>query len=56
MKRYVVLAHKLIEFDIVGIMPPLLPLIRIVRSDRNIAYTRVEPHVHDLVLITLLHC
>lgn len=48
---HIVLAHELIEGDLIGILPPLLPLIGIVGRDGGIADTGVEPHVDDLLLI-----
>ena len=39
---HVVLAHELIEIDVLGIKPPLLPLGREICGNANIAYGGFE--------------
>jgi hypothetical protein len=39
---HVVFAHELIEMDVLGIQPPLLPLGCEIRSNTRIAYRCVE--------------
>ena len=41
----VVLSHKLVELDIVGVLPPLLPLVGVVSGDRDVSDRGIEPHV-----------
>ena len=38
----IVLAHELIEIDILGVEPPLLPFRRIVRSDTGVTNRSIE--------------
>lgn len=54
--RDVVLAHELVQGDIVGVLPPLLPvpalqvtLVRVALCDGSIANAGIEPDVKDLV-------
>lgn len=42
MEIHVVFAHELIEMDVLGIQPPLLPLGCEIRSNTRIAYRCVE--------------
>jgi len=49
---YVVLAHELVELNLFGVLPPLLPLVGIGRGDRWVSEASVEPHVDDLLLIS----
>jgi hypothetical protein len=42
---HVVLAHELIEMDVLGIKPPLLPLGREICGNTNIAYRGIELQV-----------
>ena len=39
MKVHIVLSHKLVEMDVLGVKPPLLPLGCKIRGDANITYT-----------------
>jgi hypothetical protein len=49
----VVLAHELVQADVLGIVPPLLPLICVVCGDRNVTDAGVEPDVQHLLVITV---
>ena len=53
MKRDIVLSDELEKFDLVGIFPPGLPLVRVVCGDRDIPYGRIEPDIEHLVSETL---
>lgn len=54
MEGDVVLAHELVELDVLRVLPPLVPLLlRVVGRDRQVADGRVEPHVEHLVLVLL---
>jgi len=44
----IVLSHKLIIADIFRVLPPLLPLVAVVRGDAYIPNRSVEPYVEDL--------
>ncbi|XP_040374999.1 uncharacterized protein LOC121052937 [Rosa chinensis] len=47
---HIVLAHKLIQFDILRILPPLVLVIRSVTlGDGDVSNRRIEPHVEYLV-------
>ncbi|KAI3479573.1 hypothetical protein L1887_58385 [Cichorium endivia] len=52
-EAHVVLAHELVELDVVRVLPPLLPLVGVVCGDARVADGRVEPHVQHLVLHAL---
>jgi len=45
----VIFSHKLVELNILFVLPPFLPLIIIICSDRNVADRRIEPHIEHLV-------
>ena len=51
MKGYIVLAHELIELDILRISPPELPILCIIGSNRGVTNAGIEPHVEDLLFI-----
>lgn len=51
MEGHIVLAHELIEGNIIGVLPPLLPLVGIVGRDGRIADAGIKPHVNDLLLV-----
>jgi len=46
----VVLAHELVELNILGVLPPLLPLLGVSCCDRRVADGGIEPDVEDLTL------
>lgn len=59
--RNVVLAHELVQGDIIGVLPPLLPipalqvtLIGVALGNGSIADAGIEPDVEDLVGILFL--
>jgi hypothetical protein len=45
MEIHVVLAHELIEVDVLGVKPPLLVLGREIRCNANVAYRGFELQV-----------
>ena len=47
-ERHVVLGHELVELHLLGILPPLLPLLRVVGCDGEVADGRIKPHVKHL--------
>ena len=47
--KCVSLGHELEVLDPVGVLPPLLPLVRVAGRDADVADRRVEPHVEHLV-------
>ena len=49
----VVLAHELHQTDLLGVAPPLLPLLGVVGGDTDIADRGIEPHIEHLVLVAL---
>ena len=49
MESDIVLAHELIQLDVVLVLPPLLPEVCVGRRDRNIADRSIEPDIEDLV-------
>lgn len=51
MEGHIVLAHELIEGNIIGVLPPLLPLVGIVGRDGRIADASIKPHVNHLLLV-----
>lgn len=51
MEGNVVLAHKLVQADVLRVVPPLLPLIRVVCCDGNVTNASVEPDVQDLLIV-----
>lgn len=58
MEGHIVFTNELVQFHILGILPPLLPIvpIKIVSvsvsfGNTHIANTGVEPHVEDFVLV-----
>lgn len=53
MKVHIVLSHKLVEMDILGVKPPLLPLGCKIRGDADITYTGFKlDTVNSCVLMT----
>ena len=50
MERYVVLAHELVQLDILGVLPPLLPILGVSGSDGGVTNGGIEPDIEDLVL------
>ena len=48
MERHIILAHKLIQLCIFRILPPLLPLRCVARSNRNISNRRIKPDIENL--------
>jgi hypothetical protein len=48
----VILAHELVQADVLGVVPPLLPLICVVCSDGDVTNAGVEPDVQDLLVVT----
>jgi UDP-N-acetylglucosamine enolpyruvyl transferase len=59
--RNIVLAHELIELDVLRVLPPLLPVrtiqiitIHQVLGNGNIANAGIEPDVEDLLCILLV--
>ena len=50
---HVVLAQELPQLHILRVAPPLLPLVCVVGSDRGVADASLEPHVENLVLVSL---
>ena len=49
MESDVVLAHELVELDVVVVLPPLLPLISVGSCDGKVTDRGIEPNVEDLV-------
>ena len=46
----VVFAHELVELDIIGVFPPLVPvLLCVAGSNRQVANGGIEPHIENLV-------
>jgi len=41
----VVLTHKLDKFNIFLVLPPLLPIISVASSDRDVANWCIKPHI-----------
>lgn len=48
-ERHVVLAHELVQLDLVRVLPPLFPLGGVVGRNRKVSNRRVEPNVKDLL-------
>ena len=48
-ERDVVFGHELVERYLVGVLPPPLPLLRVVSRDRHVTNRRVVPYVKHLV-------
>lgn len=48
-KRHIIFAHELKELHIIRVLPPLLPLCSVARSDRHISNWSIKPHVKHLV-------
>jgi hypothetical protein len=40
-------SHELVEIDVFGSLPPLLPLVGVVGGERNITYRSIEPDVYS---------
>jgi len=49
----VVLAHELVQLDVLGVLPPALPLVHVVGSNGNVADRSIEPHIEDLLAVLL---
>ena len=49
MERNVILAHKLIQLNIRGILPPLGPFFGVAGGDGDIANRGIEPYIEYLV-------
>jgi hypothetical protein len=48
----IILAHKLIKLYVLGVLPPLLPLIlSVVSSNRQVSNRRIKPYIEHLLLI-----
>lgn len=47
-KRDVVLGHKLVELHLVGVLPPLLPLLGVVGRDGKVPNGGIKPDVKHL--------
>ena len=45
---YVVLGHELVVSDVIGILPPFLPLARVIGSDADVPDGSIEPNVEHL--------
>lgn len=59
--RNVIFTHELVKLDVVGVLPPLLPLgttqitsIGIILGDGYVSDAGIEPHVKDLVRVFLV--
>ena len=46
----VVLAHELVQLDILLVLPPLFPLVGVSSRDRKVADGSIEPDIEDLML------
>jgi hypothetical protein len=44
----VVFGHELVVSDVVRVLPPLLPVLRVVGGDADVPDGGVEPNVKDL--------
>jgi hypothetical protein len=44
----IVLSHELVIADIFRVLPPLLPLVGVVRGDADVPDGSVEPYVENL--------
>ena len=51
----VVLGHELVVSDVIGILPPFLPLARVVGSDADVPNGSVEPHVEHLEFFSITY-
>jgi hypothetical protein len=45
----IVLAHKLEQFHVLFVLPPLLPLVSIACSNRDVADRSIEPNVEHFL-------
>lgn len=52
MEGNVILAHELVQLDVLRVLPPLLPVIGIVGSNRGVTNRGIEPDIKDLTLPT----
>jgi hypothetical protein len=50
MERNIVLAHELIQLDVLGVLPPFLPLLGVSGCNRRVANRSIKPDVKDLAL------
>ena len=48
-ERDVVLAHELVELDILLVLPPLLPLVGVGGCNRDVTNRGIEPDIEDLL-------
>ena len=54
MEGNVVFAHELVELNIIGVLPPLVPvLLCIAGSNRQVTDGSIEPHIKNFVGILL---
>lgn len=51
-ERNIVFTHELIEFDIVRILPPLLPLLGVASCNAGVSNRSIEPDIEHLVFKT----
>ena len=49
MERDVIFSHELVKLNVLIVLPPFLPLIVIICSDRNVADRCIEPHIEHFV-------
>ena len=52
MEGDIVLGHELVISNVFRILPPFLPLARVVGGDADVTDGSVEPHVKDLEIIS----
>jgi len=52
MEGNVILAHELVQLDILGVLPPLLPILGISSRDRRVTDRSIKPHIKHLALPT----
>ena len=45
---YVVLGHELVVSDVIGVLPPFLPLAGVIGSDADVPDGSIEPNVEHL--------
>lgn len=50
-ERHVVFTHELIQLYILGVLPPLGPIVSVVGSDARVTDRCVEPDIEDLLFI-----
>ena len=52
MEGDIVLGHELVISDVFRVLPPFLPLARVVGGDADVPDGSVEPHVKNLKIIS----